>query len=146
MGVFPFLFRSKFDFTIEGLEKIIKMLDTSYTNVVKFRHSSWWNEEVYTQLARNKIIFCGISLPSQPDNIIVDGSLIYYCFLDVQSLYHSSYKQDPLKHFVDDIFEVPQLKEVNCFFNNNASNAAIENVVLLQNYCTQVNHSTTILL
>lgn len=59
LGEILFQFPPKFDYSKARLQQLIKSLDTSFTNVVEFRHSSWWNEEVYTQLARNKIIFCG---------------------------------------------------------------------------------------
>lgn len=68
----------------------------------------------------------------------MSGPVIYYRFHGVPSLYNSSYKEDELQQFADDIFEVPQLKEVNCFFNNTASSAAIENALLLQNYCRKI--------
>lgn len=139
LGPFLFLFPPKFNFTTERLQQLIRVLDTSFTNVVEFRHSSWWNEEVYTQFSKHKIIFCGISYPNLPDDIIVSGPIIYYRFHGVPALYHSGYKEDTLKSFADDILEIPQLKEVNCFFNNTGSCVAIENALFLQKYCDKKN-------
>jgi uncharacterized protein YecE (DUF72 family) len=140
LGPFLFLFPPKFNFTQQRLQQLISILDNNFINVVEFRHSSWWNEEVYTQFAKYKIIFCGISHPDLPDDIIVGGPLIYYRFHGVPSLYYSAYKEDALKSFADDITGIPQLKEVNCFFNNTASPAAVENAIFLKNYCTKTIH------
>jgi len=138
LGPFLFLFPPKFNFNPQRLEQLIRILDTNFINVVEFRHNSWWNEEVYTQLAKHKIIFCGISHPELPDDIIISGPTIYYRFHGIPSLYNSSYTDDTLLHFADDIFAVPQLKEVNCFFNNTTSIAAIENASFLKKYCDKI--------
>jgi uncharacterized protein YecE (DUF72 family) len=134
LGPLLFQFPPKFNYTEKRLQQLINNLDTTYTNVVEFRHSSWWNEEVYTQFAKYKIIFCGVSHPLLPDDIIVGGSTIYYRFHGVPSLYYSSYKEDALKAFADDIFDIPQIKNVNCYFNNTAAHYAINNARFLQEY------------
>lgn len=56
--------------TEQHLEKIISSLDPSFTNVVEFRHESWWNNDVYNNLATNKIIFGGMIHPDLPREII----------------------------------------------------------------------------
>ena len=135
LGEILFQFPSKFDYSVARLQQLIKSLDTSFTNVVEFRHSSWWNEEVYTQPARKKIIFCGTSNLSLPDDIIVGGPVIYYRFHGFSSLYYSNYKEDVLKVFADDIADVQQIKKVNCYFNNTAATNAIKNARFLRQYC-----------
>ena len=138
LGQILFQFPPKFNYTEIRLQQLIKSVDTSFINVVEFRHSSWWNEEVYTQLAKNKIIFCGTSHPSLPDDIVVGGPVIYYRFHGVPTLYYSNYKDDLLKTFADDILDIPQIKKVNCFFNNTAATNAIRNAQFLQQYCDSV--------
>ena len=138
LGEILFQFPPKFDYTAARLQQLINSVDTEFTNVVEFRHSSWWNEEVYTQLAKNKIIFCGTSHPLLPDDIIVGGPVIYYRFHGVPSLYYSNYKQDVLKAFADDIADVPQIRKVNCYFNNTAATNAIKNAQFLRQYCDKI--------
>ena len=135
LGEILFQFPSKFDYSEARLQQLIKSLDTSFTNVVEFRHSSCWNEEVYTQPARNKIIFCGTSHPSLPDDIIVVGPVICHCFHGAPSLYYFNYKEDVLKAFADDIGDVQPIRKVNCYFNNTASTNAIKNARFLLQYC-----------
>ena len=55
LGTVLFQMPPRFDYTEERLEKIINSLDTSFNNVVEFRHVSWWNVVVYKELANNKI-------------------------------------------------------------------------------------------
>ena len=135
LGHILFQFPPKFIYTETSLQQLIQSIDNTFTNVVEFRHSSWWNEEVYTQLGKNKIVFCGTSHPSLPDDIVVGGPTIYYRFHGVPSLYYSDYKEDVLKTFADDILDIPQIKKVNCFFNNTADTNAIRNAQFLQQYC-----------
>lgn len=70
LGTVLFQMPPRFDYTEERLEKIINNLDPSFNNLTEFRHVSWWNTEVYKELAKNKITFCGMSHPQLPDDIV----------------------------------------------------------------------------
>src|ERR1700759_2717586 len=49
----PILFQlpGKIAYTEERLHRIIKSVNPDYINVVEFRHVSWWDKQVYSQLA-----------------------------------------------------------------------------------------------
>jgi hypothetical protein len=65
-------------------------VSTLVLQMVEFRHG-WWNE--HTQLARNKIIFCGtVTQTTPPRRSPLHGVL---------SLYYSNYKEDVLKAFAE---------------------------------------------
>ncbi|RZK01522.1 MAG: DUF72 domain-containing protein, partial [Flavobacterium sp.] len=56
LGCVLFQFPPSFSFTQERLEKITLLLAPTVKNVVEFRHSSWWNEEVFNELSAKGII------------------------------------------------------------------------------------------
>src|SRR2546430_6811591 len=59
------------------------------THFQSFRHSSWWNKNVYDSLAKHSIIFCGINMPALPNEVVADTSIIYYRFHGKPKLYRS---------------------------------------------------------
>jgi uncharacterized protein YecE (DUF72 family) len=122
-------------YTEERLQRIIESMDTSFVNVVEFRHRSWWNKKVYQQLAKHNITFCSISHPNLPDDVVVNTPLVYYRFHGVPRLYYSQYKRKDLQRVTDTIIISNTIKEAYVYFNNTASVAAIKNANWLKNYC-----------
>ena len=104
-----------------------------FTNVVEFRHESWWNKKVYQRLKKKGIIFCGISHPTLPDPPIVTNKTAYYRFHGVPKLYYSAYRKSKLKAIVDTLAG-KNIKNVFVYFNNTATIGAIENAVWLREY------------
>ncbi|MDQ7054977.1 MAG: DUF72 domain-containing protein [Persephonella sp.] len=62
-GVFLFQMPPNFRYSQSNLERIIISLNSAFKNAVEFRHTSWWNEEVYTVFRKNNIAFCTVSAP-----------------------------------------------------------------------------------
>lgn len=122
-----FQFPPRFDYTTERLDKITNSLNPSFPNVVEFRHISWWNEEVYKKLAKNKISFSGMSHPMLPDKIIANTSLLYYRMHGVPRLYESLYSVTDLKKAVKIIKSSAKIKKAFIYFNNDIGGSAIEN-------------------
>ena len=114
------------------LTRITSQLDPSFNNVVEFRHSSWWNEEVYKVLAAHHISFCGISHPRLPDRPIGNTDVVYYRFHGVPRLYYSGYSDDFLDTLVADITGFAGVKQAFLYFNNTADVVAIANAQYLQ--------------
>src|SRR5436190_1517980 len=77
LGCVLFQLPSNIIYSEDKLNQLIKNLNSSFQNVIEFRHRSWWNEHVYSTLGKNKICFCGISHPTLPDNIIINTSFVY---------------------------------------------------------------------
>ena len=126
----PVLFQlpPSFSYTDERLERIIENLYPGFINVLEFRHPSWWNDEVYLQLAARHIIFSGISHPKLTnDNAIVNTDAAYYRFHGVPVLFSSSYADDFIKHIASQLKANPDLKQCWIYFNNTMHTAAIEN-------------------
>ena len=105
-----------------------------FSNTVEFRHQSWWNEKVYKRLKKEKIIFCGISHPTLPDDAIVTHQRAYYRFHGVPKLYYSSYKNAMLKKIADSLASNKSVKEAFIYFNNTATIGAIKNAIWIKKY------------
>jgi uncharacterized protein YecE (DUF72 family) len=134
LGPLLFQFPPSFLYTPENLQKILNSLDASCSNVVEFRHSSWWNEEVYTQLAKRNIIFCGVSHPSLPREVIINNPDVYYRLHGTPHLFLSEYDEGSLELIANKIFDNNRIKNVYCYFNNTMTISAIKNAAWLQQY------------
>ncbi len=114
------------------LEQILKFLDTTFDNVIEFRHESWWRANVIKELQRANVAFCGISYPGLPDEVYKSASFMYYRFHGVPKLYLSSYNRQQLKLIVDEIKRRRGLKDVYLYFNNDIEVAAVRNAKTIQ--------------
>lgn len=134
LGVVLFQLPPQFHYTEERLDLIITSIKKEFSNTVEFRHLSWWNQKVYNRLKKEKIIFCGISHPTLPDDAIVTNQTAYYRFHGVPKLYYSSYKKAMLKKIADILASNKTVKEVYIYFNNTATIGAIENAIWIKKY------------
>jgi uncharacterized protein YecE (DUF72 family) len=116
----PVLFQMppSYHYSEANLVKIINSLNPSFKNVLELRHTSWWRDDVYEELAKNKITFCGMSHPTLPDEMIVNTDVVYYRFHGVPELYRSRYSVEFLQKIVNSIKSNNQTKEAWCYFNN----------------------------
>lgn len=114
------------------LQLIIQSLDTNFLNVLEFRHPSWWNAEVYTALRVSNIVFCGMSHPSLPTDVVINTSTAYYRMHGDTKLYGSDYSEEQLKRLAADIEVNSQVKEVYVYFNNDMEGHAVQNAKLLK--------------
>jgi uncharacterized protein YecE (DUF72 family) len=122
-----FQFPPNYYYTENRLEKIVSNLYKQFANIVEFRHSSWWNENVFKILGDNKISFCGMSHPLLPDKVVANTSLLYYRMHGVPDLYRSSYSTTYLKKIVHEIESHRMIKQAFIYFNNDYDAVAIRN-------------------
>jgi len=125
----PVLFQMppRFKYDEVRLQRIIDNLDPSFSNVVEFRHESWWRPDVYAGLARHNISFCGMSHPLLPDDLIVNTPVVYFRFHGVPFLYSSPYTTEYLQQVVDTVKNNREVKQGWFYFNNDVTAAAIAN-------------------
>ena len=116
------------------LQKLINTVDVHFKNVIEFRHTSWWRQDVYDKLAKNNIAFCGIDHPQLPTDMIINTSLVYYRFHGAPKLYYSEYTKTQVTAIADVVLRSKQAKDVFVFFNNTATMAAITNANHLKEY------------
>ena len=111
----------------ERLEKILQSVNSSFTNVVEFRHESWWQQHVYDTLSKNSIIFCSQSHPKLPDMVIHNQPVVYYRFHGVPTLYLSEYQEKQVQLVVDQIITPRLTEKAYIYFNNTMGIAGITN-------------------
>jgi uncharacterized protein YecE (DUF72 family) len=128
-------------YTPEMLEQIIQAVDPSFENIVEFRNSSWWNEDVRSSLSTHKISFCGVNIAKLPSSAMLDIPIVYYRFHGVPELYRSAYSQEDLKQVADSILAEPFVEKAYIYFNNTAGPAALNNARWLQVYLAGIEES-----
>lgn len=130
----PVLFQlpPRMAYSEDRLQRILDSLDTAFTNVLEFRHPSWWEGHVYQQLAQRNIVFCGQSHPQLPDEVVTNTNVLYYRFHGIPELYKSPYSEEYLHQVVNQIEAASQLREVYLYFNNDIDASAIGNARQMQ--------------
>jgi uncharacterized protein YecE (DUF72 family) len=118
----------------EKLEQIIDNLEPGFKNVLEFRHESWWNLEVYNQLSKRNITFCGMSHPDLPEEVIQNSAVLYFRFHGVPHLYSSPYDIVTLKKIATEIEQNPAIREAFVYFNNDIGASAIKNAKEMQDF------------
>lgn len=129
LGPILFQFPPSFTFSLERLTLIVTSLNLNFTNVLEFRHQSWWVPEVFSFLKVNKITMCSVNHPQLPTSIFSDASFIYLRLHGRTRLFYSQYSAEELKSIKN------KIKGTTAFvyFNNTASNAGILNALQMQN-------------
>ncbi|WP_303312214.1 DUF72 domain-containing protein [Hymenobacter sp. BT730] len=131
----PVLFQlpPKAAYTEELMARLLHCLDPAFTNVVEFRHLSWWEGEVYRELARHRIAFVGQSHPMPlPDEVVANTDVLYYRFHGVPELYKTPYDEVFLQRIAHEIQAAKQVKQVYLYFNNGMGGAAVGNARQMQ--------------
>ena len=136
LGGVLFQLPPKMTYSPELLELILQQTDTSFTNVIEFRHRSWWRKEVVEALSEQGITFCGASYPGLPEDVVINTPVCYYRFHGVPQLYYSSYNDAFLQQVATAIEQNPSVTKAYCYFNNTAAAAALSNAAFLQQITT----------
>jgi uncharacterized protein YecE (DUF72 family) len=110
--------------------KFMDVLDSSFNNVIEFRHSSWWNKDVIKLLKAHNVCFCTVSGLDMPPDVIISADFGYFRFHGPEKPYASEYSEEQLINWADAITQKTKqnnLKEIYCYFNNDYFGYAIEN-------------------
>lgn len=134
LGCILFQLPDRIRFSEEMLARIIEHMDPGFRNVVEFRDASWWQNKVYTELAKNDIQFCGISYPGLPEKVMHNTSIIYYRFHGIPRLYKSCYKKDAIINTGDQLLKNRKTKQAFIYFNNTWGTGALRNARQLLTY------------
>jgi len=117
---------------IDFLKNAVKQFDPSKSNIIEFRHASWFDKEVYDLLNEFEVGFCSVSSADLSDDLLITANITYVRFHGVGSeKYHYLYSNRELKEWAD------KLKESNsnyvfCYFNNDYNANAPKNAQMLQ--------------
>lgn len=126
----PVLFQlpPSFSYSEDRLQLIIDALNPKFTNVIEFRHASWWRDDVYEALSKKNASFCSVSYPNLPADIIQNNTTGYVRMHGIPKLFYSEYTATEIESLFNQI-KSSSFKEVFVFFNNTASAAGIINAV-----------------
>ncbi len=117
----------------ERLKEFVKCFTRNYINVFEFRDVSWFNEEIYSILKKNKLNFCIYSMPGVDCPNIVTGPVVYIRMHGGSVLYGSNYSDSELKALAKQIRGFLKKKlTVYVYFNNDAFGYAVKNALRLK--------------
>lgn len=137
MGCFLFQMPPSYHYTPARLKSIISQLNLKQRNVVEFRHESWWNDKVYKDFKKVGIIFCSVSAPGLPDELIKTADEIYIRFHGKEKWFRHDYSKKELKIWVDRMEEC-EPKRIWVYFNNDYNGYAVENAKMLKKLMKKV--------
>jgi uncharacterized protein YecE (DUF72 family) len=140
LGPVLFQFPSRFTYTEEKLDRVIKNLDPSFQNVLEFRHPDWWRDDIYQTLAAHNVSFCSMSHPELPQQLVVNTPLVYYRFHGVPALYYTLYDTQTLAAMATEIAAQPSIKEAWLYFNNDIGAHAPQNAAEMIALTTQAKY------
>lgn len=129
MGCFLFQLPPSVHYTAPRLTEILRQLDHTRRNVVEFRHSSWWNEDVYAAFRETGTIFCSCSGPRLPDQLVKTADDVYLRFHGTKQWYRHDYSAEELGVWSTRIQE-SGAKRVWAYFNNDYEGYATKNARL----------------
>jgi uncharacterized protein YecE (DUF72 family) len=132
LGCVLFQLPPQVQYSEERLEHILCCLKPGFTNVIEFRHKSWWTKKVYDELTRHQVIFCSVSHPALPDTLIANMPTIYVRIHGVPRMFYSDYSEADQQKLIAAIEKKAKVKEGFVFFNNTAGDAGILNAVQFQ--------------
>jgi uncharacterized protein YecE (DUF72 family) len=126
LGCFLFQFPPSYRYTRSRLASIVRQLDPRSRNAVEFRHKSWWRDSVYRQFAERRLIFCSISAPRLPDELIRTSDTLYARLHGRSRWYRHDYTAEELADWAGKI-ESSGAREAWIYFDNDREGYAIKN-------------------
>ena len=130
MGCFLLQFPPSYRYTAARLKSIVGQLDPQYRNALEFRHKSWWRKPVYRALAKAGLIFCSVSAPRLPEEVVRTNDAIYLRFHGRSKWYRHDYSAEELVQWAEKI-KASKAREAWIFFNNDYDGCATRNALLL---------------
>lgn len=128
-------FPGNFLYTTENMQKLRRFLPSlpeNYKQIYEFRHTSWFREEVYTELEKWKtglVINDSDAFPSIEKTI---SNITYIRFHGPDKLYASSYSYAELQQWAEKIRQYLRNNQVFVYFNNDINGYALQNAFTLK--------------
>jgi len=135
LSVILWQFPSSFRLTDEIGERLSKFLidlPKNTRHAFEFRHSSWFNDDIYQLLDKNKTGFVINETKAFSVAEKVTSDFAYIRFHGPQSLYSSLYSDEELKVWAEKIRGYLKTHDVYCYFNNDVSGFAVKNALFLK--------------
>jgi len=132
LGCVLFQLPPSFTYDPERLKAVIMAVDHEFTNVVEFRHESWWRQDVIDIMNDNNITFCSVNYPKLPTDIIKTTQTCYVRMHGNPKLFYSEYTKEQIKSLSNEV-KSQSFKQAYIYFNNTASTAGIINAIQAKN-------------
>jgi uncharacterized protein YecE (DUF72 family) len=142
MGCYLFQFPPSYRFTSSRLQSIVSQLDPQHRNAVEFRHKSWWRAAVYRALTKAGLIFCSISAPRLPDNLVTTNNVIYVRLHGRSRWYRHEYSREEIMAWAEKIAG-SGAQEAWIYFDNDRQGFAIKNARELRVACRTLGLAVT---
>lgn len=115
------------------LEDFLTALSTKNRYVFEFRHSSWYQAEVYQLLEKYNCAFCIYELAGHTSPIIVTADFVYVRLHGPTSIkYQGSYSDEALQEWAKQCLKWLKTKDVFVFFDNDEKGYAAFNALQLK--------------
>jgi uncharacterized protein YecE (DUF72 family) len=131
---FPPSFRvnlEKLEVLLNAIRKIEKKLKIKLRLAVEFRHKTWFTEDVYKFMRKQKCAFVITNSPAWPSKVIKTCDFVYMRFHGRTKLFASNYTNKELEGWAE-ILKALKPKELFCYFNNDANAYAADNALYLK--------------
>lgn len=119
--------QTKADGQLERLKAFLPLLPQRVKQVFEFRHTSWFNNEVYDLLNQYDAGFVINDSSRFPAREVITGSLMYVRFHGPQQLYASLYSPEQMQAWAAKIRPQLASHDVYAYFNNDYDGRAIQN-------------------
>ncbi|MEA3485467.1 MAG: DUF72 domain-containing protein, partial [Candidatus Aerophobetes bacterium] len=118
------------------LENFLKILPENLDQSIEFRHPSWLVPETFSLLKKFNTAYCIISMPEFPQIIEITSNISYVRFHGRETLYGSSYSDEELKRWANQIRDFPKqgVQRVYIYFNNDYNAYAVFNALKLREF------------
>ena len=99
--------------------------------MVEFRHASWWREKVYGAFRETGTVFCSVSAPRLPDDLVKTADDIYIRLHGRDRWYRYDYTKAELTEWKDRI-EACGARRAWIYFDNDFGGYAPKNARTLR--------------
>jgi uncharacterized protein YecE (DUF72 family) len=124
---------------LKRLDAFLKRLHADLEQVVEFRHTSWYDEEVLALLDRHGVGFVAHDLKGLKSPMWASGRTAYVRFHGSGGRYSGRYSDEVLLEWSDWCVEQSRLgRSCWCYFNNDVNGHAIEDARTLKSMVRQI--------
>ncbi|MGK7390241.1 MAG: DUF72 domain-containing protein [Candidatus Cyclobacteriaceae bacterium M2_1C_046] len=111
----------------ELLKNFCSSLSSYIPQVIEFRHTSWFCEEIYDILEKYQVAYCIISAPGDlPEDLKVTSPLAYVRFHGKEDWYNYKYSEQEMSEWADKIASI-DAEKILVYFNNDWNVNAVDN-------------------
>lgn len=126
MGCFLFQFPPSHTYSASRLRSIMRQLSGHGRVAVEFRHRSWWRQRVFDALESAGLMFCSVSAPRLPEELIVTSGRAYVRLHGRQRWYRHDYSAAELQAWADRL-AASGAREAWVYFDNDRDGHAVRN-------------------